>query len=155
MKESEIIDLAHHLMKSNHHESLEGWTFKFINTYSAIAECRYDIKQIGFSKHFIGRISNESLKEAILHEIAHVISNSSEHGEEWFNVMKDFGYPDAKRFIEVVSLPEYRFGIFYKNEMIKGFYRKPRNDTIENVKKMFDPKRKFETLGKLEFREAA
>jgi hypothetical protein len=154
MKESEIIDLANHMM-TIHQENLVDWSFKIINAYSTVAECRYDIKQIGFSKHFIGRITKENLKEAILHEIAHVISESSEHGEDWLNVMKDFGYPNAKRFIEVESLPEHRFGIFFQNEMIKGFYRKPRQKTIESVRKMFIPERKYETFGKLEFREVA
>lgn len=154
MKKSEIIDLAHKMMDI-HHDSLVGWSFKFISTYSAVAECRYDIRQIGFSKHFIDRITKENLKEAILHEIAHVISESSEHNEEWQDVMKGFGYPNAKRFIEVESLPEHRFGIFYDDEMIKGYYRKPRRETIEKVKKMFIAKRKFETLGKLEFRGVA
>lgn len=65
------------------------------------------------------------MREAIHHEIAHIIAGS-EHGLEWKEAMQSFGYPDASRFIEVDSLPEYRYGIFRGNEMIRGLYRRPR-----------------------------
>ena len=106
---------------------LKGWTFRIGRTVSAVAIYRYDIRVIEFSCHFIGRMSTEAIREAIHHEIAHVIAgHDAGHGKEWKDVMKGFGYEDAKRFIQVFSLPDPKYGLFRGERMIESFYRKPR-----------------------------
>jgi predicted SprT family Zn-dependent metalloprotease len=133
LNESEIKNLALYLMKIHGTEKTESWTFRIGRTISAVALCRWDISRIEFSRHFIHRISMDGLKEAILHEIAHVIVGpySELHGKEWQEIMRGFGYPDASPYIQVFSIPEYRYGLFDGEELVKGFYRRPRPSTIE------------------------
>lgn len=132
LNETEIESLASYLMKMYGGEHMKGWTFAIGRTFSGLALCRFDISRIEFSKHFIHRISKDGLKEAILHEIAHVIAGADvdPHGKEWQEVMRGFGYPNASPYIQVFSIPEYRYGFFAGEELVKGFYRRPRRSTI-------------------------
>lgn len=132
--EQRIIDMALELMARLGGSSLKGWSFRIGQTISAVALCRWDISQIQFSRHFIARMSREKIREAIVHEIAHAIVGNVdiEHGPEWKEQMRIFGYPDALRFIEVDSIPPYRYGLFGEDdELIKGFYRMPRQKTMK------------------------
>lgn len=132
LNETEIKNLALYLMKMHGGDFVKDWSFAIGRTISAVALCRYDIQRIEFSRHFINRISKDSLKETILHEIAHVITgaDTESHGEEWKSVMTGFGYPNAKPQVKVYSVPEYRYGLFEGTELVKGFYRKPRRSTL-------------------------
>jgi predicted SprT family Zn-dependent metalloprotease len=112
---------------SRFQSELQGWEFRLNKTLTAVALCRWDIQRIEFSRYYINRISFLNLEKAIYHEIAHaLVGNKVEtHGNEWKFVMNEFGYADASPYTEVDSLPPYCYGLFYGEEMIKGFYRKP------------------------------
>jgi predicted SprT family Zn-dependent metalloprotease len=112
---------------SQFESELQGWEFRLNRTYNAVAICRWDIQKIEFSKHYINRISDSDLEETIYHEIAHALAGNmvEAHGKEWKQIMKDFGYEDASPYVEVDSMPPYRYGLFYGEKMLEGFYRKP------------------------------
>jgi hypothetical protein len=151
---TDIRAMANYLMRVYHHESLEGWEFDFCKTVTAVALCRYDDKTIRFSEFFINLITKDNLKEAIVHEIAHVIAGpEANHGPEWQDAMKTLGYQNAKPYISVSDLPKPKYGIFFGSEMVKAYYRRPHNKTLKSIPKMTVKGKEKESLGLLEFRE--
>jgi hypothetical protein len=124
LTENSVLEFAE---KAIEFSGLEGWDFRIGNTLSAVAVCRYDIRRIEFSRNYIGRISKKGMEEAIHHEIAHVVAGpDADHGTEWKEVMRSFGYPEPSRFIQVWSVPPHRFGIYKEDTLVESFYRKPR-----------------------------
>jgi len=76
-------NLAVSLMKQHGIWEL-GWRFEFNNHLRAFGVCSYGNKSIQLSKHLTRLNDLETVKDTILHEIAHAIAGfDAHHGYQW------------------------------------------------------------------------
>ncbi len=73
--------LAEGLMQQH---GLVGWTFDFSNAKTGLGLCRHDRRTITISRHHAANDPPESVRDTILHEIAHALCDRREgHGPTW------------------------------------------------------------------------
>jgi len=73
----------------------EGWTFGFNKRKIHLGYCWYSMKKISLSLHFVTHNEAEQVREIILHEIAHALTNHDKghHGPLWAAECKRLGIP--------------------------------------------------------------
>jgi predicted SprT family Zn-dependent metalloprotease len=151
MNNQEIIKYAKEKLKQH---NLNDWSFKFSHGKTTLGVCRYNKKEINFSKHFTN-ISPEKIKDTILHEIAHALTPGSGHGLLWQAACRRIGAKPERtaKQSEVGKLPEHNYFLVYpdKNkkqvEICCRYYKKPH----QKIKKaaFLSVVGRRETLGKL------
>ncbi len=84
MESLEIIKLANDLMRQHmpNHVKL-GWRFEFNNRKRSFGLCNYRTQTIELSNHYAFLMKEESIKDTLLHEIAHALTPSNGHGSSW------------------------------------------------------------------------
>lgn len=80
MKNQEIIALANEL-KNRH--GLFNWRISFNNRKGSFGLCSYSKREIQLSSMFIPFMSDESIKDTIIHEIAHALTEGHGHDYTW------------------------------------------------------------------------
>jgi predicted SprT family Zn-dependent metalloprotease len=77
----EVRRLALELMARH---GLRGWSFAFNRSKLRLGLCRYGPQVIELSIHFIERNSEASIRDTLLHEIAHALAGrAAGHGSLW------------------------------------------------------------------------
>ena len=61
----------------------KGWRFAFDESKSRFGSCHYRIKVIFVSRIFCLVITDEKLRDTLLHEIAHALCPGEHHNEVW------------------------------------------------------------------------
>jgi len=75
--------LAQRLM-ADHGLPAAGWTFAWNHGRRTLGLCRYTGKTIELSVHYVLRNSEDSVRDTILHEIAHALAgHRAGHGLQW------------------------------------------------------------------------
>lgn len=105
MTKQEITELANDLIRK-HLDPLTYrpflWTFEWNTRKRAIGLCNYRNRTIHLSSFFVGKISDEEIKDTILHEIAHAIAyvqyNATGHGHTWKRVCREIGANPTRCF---------------------------------------------------------
>lgn len=89
---SKARQLALQLM-SKHGLLDKGWTFEFNNTKRAAGQCLSGRRNIIFlSKYFLPVLTDEKIKDVILHEIAHaLVGNYNGHNHVWRAKCREIG----------------------------------------------------------------
>lgn len=107
----------------------EGWQF-VINPRpkSRLGACKYDKKVIEISEHWIGLETIEKMKDTILHEIAHALTQGDHHGARWKAKCLEIGANPARTH-ETDKTPEPKYVIVVDGEIVKPYYKKPSNKT--------------------------
>lgn len=77
----QAISLAKRLM-SNYTE-LRDWRVTTNNRKSAFGVCSYRNTQIELSKYLIPEMTDEAIKDTIIHEIAHALTKGHNHDRVW------------------------------------------------------------------------
>jgi len=72
--------LALELMQK-HELTTKGWKFEFDNGKRRLGCCKYRVKTISFSKHYLPLVVIEEFTDTMLHEIAHALVGSG-HGHD-------------------------------------------------------------------------
>ena len=154
MFKSEIQELALELM-SLHGLIENGWSFSWCKRKTCWGLCNYTKKSIQLSSFlFTPDVKYQSVKETIIHEIAHALTPF--HGHDWVWQMKCReigGNPSRTASYERKPEDLYKWGIFYENELVKGYHRKPAETVFRRLPTMYlkcDPKN---TKGKLTIAE--
>lgn len=81
--------LARRLMDEHR---LTGWGFAFNRGRRTMGLCRYGLKRIELSIHYVLRNDESEVRDTILHEIAHAIAGPrAGHGEKWKRVCTTLG----------------------------------------------------------------
>lgn len=76
---------------------LDGWTFAFDRAKTRLGNCRFDKKRITLSKWHTEHNDPTTVRNTILHEIAHAIAGfDAGHGPRWKAVARSIGC-DANR----------------------------------------------------------
>ena len=94
----------------------DEWTFAFNKRKSALGVCNYTKKTIYLSEYFIARLSDDKIKDTILHEIAHAIAGvAAKHGPQWKAVCVRIGADPTRCYTGEIDNPEYRYKIKCKS----------------------------------------
>lgn len=93
--------LAHTLM-AEHGITASGWTFDFDSARRRLGVCKHNTKSITISRFMVGAADEETVRQTMLHEIAHALVGASVrnprtgkrdvHGSEWKRVAASIGY---------------------------------------------------------------
>lgn len=81
MKTVEVLTLVNEL--KNKHAELRYWTVDFNNRKRAFGLCNYTKRTIELSRVLIPFMSDEAIKDTIIHEIAHALTHGDGHGYRW------------------------------------------------------------------------
>lgn len=67
----------------NKHPELSSWKVSFNNRKKAFGICNYRTREISLSKLFIPFMTDEAVKDTIVHEIAHALTKGHDHDNVW------------------------------------------------------------------------
>lgn len=115
--------LAEKLMKF--HE-LHDWKFEFDSAYRRFGLCDYGRKVISLSKHLVVLNNEDSVKDTILHEIAHALTPGHHHDKTWKKKAIEIGCNGKRCFTEfdtVLTTPKYIATCKSCNKTYKRFKR--------------------------------
>ena len=112
-----------------------GWTPGYCNTRKAIGRCRYSksgkTKRIEISKHYLAieGQNNATMRDTVLHEIAHAIDveirGKSDHSHHWKRVARQVG-ADPTRTTDQIVQPTGKYTLRCPTcEKTKQMYRQP------------------------------
>lgn len=149
------LKIAERLAKEliNEHLAGKGWRFGWNNRKKAYGVCNYKNSVISLSRYSTSNESEESVRDTILHEIAHAIAGyEARHGRVWKMIARSIGLknPAAGRRLEnPAAAPAPKWVAVYKTEVVGNYYRRPGASRFTNVHKLYCKGRKAETIGKL------
>ena len=70
----------------------EDWKFRFNDSRVNCAETVYDKATIYLSKAFVKRASKSTVKDALMHEMAHALCPKEGHNHIWYEISIRIGY---------------------------------------------------------------
>lgn len=88
MKWYEAKRMALELMQKH---DLKGWIFKGDKARARLGYCLKSEKKITLSVHFVRANRPSTIKNTILHEIAHALDEGRGHGRSWRKICQDIG----------------------------------------------------------------
>lgn len=89
MDGAEVRKMAEGLLAAH---GLAEWKFGWNRRKRALGLCRYHLKRIELSVHFVVANGEEEIRETILHEIAHALAGQKAgHGAAWKAVCRRIG----------------------------------------------------------------
>jgi hypothetical protein len=81
MTKNEILFLANNLMRQ--HIELNSWRFSFNKLKRCFGTCDYNIRTIFLSEYLCYKMTNEAIKDTLVHEIAHALTMGHGHDNVW------------------------------------------------------------------------
>lgn len=128
-------------------QHVPGWSFAWHNKRRSFGTCHYRRATIYLSRVLTETEPEEQVRDTILHEIAHAMTPGHKHGFVWKMKCCQIGCSGQVRSVPTVK-PPYTWVLMFGDEVVTGYYRKPAR-VMRNVRRMFVPGRKAETLGNL------
>lgn len=124
-----------------------GWEFAWNYRKRAYGTCNHRDRKICLSYHLLNTMSDEKIRDTILHEIAHALTPWDKHGPKWKAMARKLGaVPRARaRMEKPENRPPYNYLLMFGDEVVAGYYRRPRR----NFSTCYIPGRKHETMGQL------
>jgi predicted SprT family Zn-dependent metalloprotease len=91
------------------HHRLIGWTFRFNRRKRALGLCIYEPQRIELSLPYVLRNAEPSIRDTILHEIAHALAGrDAHHGPRWKKVCRQIG-ATPQRCDTIADMPDGRW----------------------------------------------
>lgn len=133
------------------------WTFTWTNHKTTWGMCSYRKKEIQLSAYMTKFADEAEVEDTILHEIAHALTPGSGHGRLWKRMAQLLGAnPRSTRAMtddeKEAVVDDYKWVMILKDgdgKIIKGYYRKPNQNTLDTLHKRFLRGRRAETQGRL------
>lgn len=117
--------LARELMDIHH---LQGWRFAYDNAVRRFGCCHYTTRTISLSRKMVELNNEDSVRDTILHEIAHAIAGGNAgHGPKWIYTAKSIGCTGERCYSRAVTQtvpPRYTATCAYCGYVSKR-HRKP------------------------------
>ncbi|AXH68917.1 SprT-like protease [Streptomyces phage SparkleGoddess] len=115
------------LLMAAHGLTEKGWRFEWDNAARRFGQCRYGTKTISMSRQLTMQRSPESVRNTMLHEIAHaLVGHAAGHGRIWQAKAISIGC-DGKRCSDDKVEVAYRYVAKCPSGHIsKKYLRKPR-----------------------------
>lgn len=86
---SDCIALAETLIKQH---GLDGWSFQFDSALRRAGACDYSMKVISLSRLYCLEVSEDQVRDTILHEIAHALAGPKHnHDAKWKSIARAIG----------------------------------------------------------------
>jgi hypothetical protein len=155
----QIEDRALFLMRKH---AIDGrYGFRWNKRTTSYGLCRYPFHSeqgwIELSRVLVPGLDEKAITEILLHEIAHALTPGSKHGPLWQQVCRGIG-GNGKRTASYRSAAQVhagaKWGLFYKDRLIKPYTRKPGPAMFNKVRFMYVPSIGMtETMGQLEIRQ--
>jgi hypothetical protein len=98
------VSLAHDLM-SLHGLVPQGWRFAFDHARKRAGCCKYGRKLITLSRHFVAMNDEATVRETLLHEIAHALTPGAHHGPAWYAKAREIGSNGRRLYGEETAMP--------------------------------------------------
>lgn len=143
---------------------LSAWQFGWDRAIRRLGCCRYRLRRITLSRHFVARFCVEHpqlICRTVLHEIAHALAfihhKETGHGRFWKHYCALLGIPDEKSRCKCADFapqnrpaPTYRYALCHceTGEVFHRYQRRPRR-SARKLRQTYILGRKAETLGKL------
>ena len=109
-RERFAIDTLKHYM---HYYGLtqKGWGYEFDVSKSRAGQCRYRTKTIGLSRYYVNHksITDNQVKNTILHEIAHALTKGHNHDEVWRQKALEIGCDGKKCWQSTTEYYKYKY----------------------------------------------
>lgn len=105
-----------------------GWSFKLNTNTQRVGVCKFDIKRIEFSQHFMERNSEYEIRDTILHEIAHALVGPH-HGHDavWRAKCREIGArPERLADDSVKTTAKYNYIVKCRVHPDKHFWKRYR-----------------------------
>lgn len=80
MTRGDARELADRLMARH---GLRGWQFDFDHARRRLGSCNYQRRRITLSHHLVALNDDEQIRDTLLHEIAHALTEGDGHGARW------------------------------------------------------------------------
>lgn len=105
----------------------QGWTFGFNRRKKALGLCKFTVKAIELSSHFVQANNHEAVSNTILHEIAHALAGpAAGHGPVWRAWARKVG-ATTERCNSTATMPKGDWQAACKRcERVHHMHRKPR-----------------------------
>jgi predicted SprT family Zn-dependent metalloprotease len=82
---------------------LHGWSFRFNRSKVNMGICKYGLRTIELSAHFVERNSDEAILDTLLHEVAHALAGrAAGHGPLWQAMCRRVGAKAERLSFEAV-----------------------------------------------------
>lgn len=89
---------------SEHGLTEQGWTYKPSRALTYAGQCRYASRVIAISTKWAEHISDEEVRNTILHEISHaIVGYSAKHNSTWKAHHRSIGGDGSVRFMPTPS----------------------------------------------------
>jgi len=110
MKLDDAEKIAEKLLKE---EVLEDWVFRFDFAKKRFGQCNYTKKEITLSKYLTELNDEKTVRDTIIHEIAHAIAgHESGHGKFWKQcVVRMGGVPERCYSPKEVNTPKMKYSL--------------------------------------------
>lgn len=89
MTKAEVKELARQLI--NKHLPNSVWRFQFDRAKRRAGCCKYGKKLITLSEPLLPKMSDNEIRDTLLHEIAHALTPGEQHSPEWKRVALSIG----------------------------------------------------------------
>jgi len=148
MTRNETATLARQLLDKHR---LYHWHFTWNRRKRAYGLCSHGKREISLSVYLFATMTDERIRDCLLHEIAHALTPGHKHDHVWRMKAVEIGAdPSTTHEMDNPEYkPPYKWVIKYGDEVVAGYYRKPKRD----MSTCYIPGRK-ETLGKLRIERA-
>lgn len=104
------------------------YRFGWMNEKRTNGRCEYRTRTIRLSRHLTPLRTDAAVRQTIMHEIAHALTQGSGHGREWKNQMRAFGLSPnrcSQDAPDISSIAKYK--VVCATHGITGhMHRKPR-----------------------------
>ena len=136
MNKSEITKIINDYM-SLHGLFAKGWTFSWNSRKSSWGLCNYGKRKIQLSEVlFSPDVKKEQVENSILNLIAHALTPGHMHDETWQRKCHEIGCTPM-RTATFEGKPDYKWGIFFEDELIKGYHRKPSETVFQKLPRLY------------------
>lgn len=143
-KLSYVIELTEEILKML---GVKGWTVGYHNSRKRVGTTHYTWQSISYSRELIPAMPMEAIKDIVLHEIAHVLTEGTGHTLAWSDTFISLG-GSGERYAQGVD-PEkasYKWKgscpaghTVWRNRLTKGL----KEASCGSCSKDFDPKHKL------------
>ncbi len=98
------------LLMVKHGITQQGWRFEFDNARSRFGCCKYRTKRITLSKHLTELNGADKIKDTILHEIAHALTQGHKHNHIWRRKALEIGCNGERCYSsKTVNTPDSKY----------------------------------------------
>lgn len=112
--------------------NLLDWGIVFTNAKRIHGQCRYNFKELAFSRFYIENNTQEKILNTLMHECAHALTPLKGHGREWKLKCLELGMKNPARCSSDTVMPKCKYQAECENCGVLEIFRHRLTDSAKN-----------------------